>query len=266
MNPTAAQRVAIARHPQRPGTVDIVEHLFTDFFQLRGDRCFGEDAAIYGGIARFHGIPVTVIGTRKGKSLEENLRCNFGMPSPEGYRKALRLMEQAEKFHRPIITLIDTSGAYPGMGAEERGQGEAIARNLLTMSRLTVPILAVITGEGNSGGALALGVADRVLMLENSAYAILSPEGFAAILWKDASRRDEACEVMHLTAPELKAMGVIDEIVPEPEGGAHLAPDILYAALDQALYAQLSALRKQRPSSLVAARYQKFRQMGVPKT
>jgi acetyl-CoA carboxylase carboxyl transferase subunit alpha len=266
MNPTAAQRVAIARHPQRPGTVDFVAHLFTDFFQLRGDRCFGEDAAIYGGIARFHGIPVTVIGTRKGKSLEENLRCNFGMPSPEGYRKALRLMEQAEKFHRPIITFIDTSGAYPGMGAEERGQGEAIARNLLTMSRLTVPILAVITGEGNSGGALALGVADRVLMLENSAYAILSPEGFAAILWKDASRRDEACEVMHITAPELKAMGVIDAIVPEPEGGAHLAPDTLYAALDKALCAQLSALKKQRPSSLVAARYQKFRQMGVPKT
>jgi acetyl-CoA carboxylase carboxyl transferase subunit alpha len=188
------------------------------------------------------------------------------MPSPEGYRKARRLMEQAEKFHRPIITLIDTFGAYPGMGAEERGQGEAIARNLLTMSRLTVPIIAVITGEGNSGGALALGVADRVLMLENGAYAILSPEGFAAILWKDASRKDEACEVMHLTAPELKAMGVIDEIVPEPEGGAHLAPDTLYAVLDKALYEQLSALRKQRPSSLVAARYQKFRQMGVPKT
>jgi acetyl-CoA carboxylase carboxyl transferase subunit alpha len=266
MNLTAAQRVAIARHPQRPGTVDIVENLFTDFLELKGDRCYGEDGAIYGGIGRFHGLPVTVIGTRKGKSLEENLRCNFGMPSPEGYRKARRLMEQAEKFHRPIITLIDTSGAYPGMGAEERGQGEAIARNLLTMSRLKVPIIAVITGEGNSGGALALGVADRVLMLENSAYAILSPEGFAAILWKDAARKDEACEVMHLTAPDLKDLGVIDEIIPEPVGGGHMAPDTLYEALDKALYRQLSELWKQRPSSLVVARYQKFRQMGVPTT
>jgi acetyl-CoA carboxylase carboxyl transferase subunit alpha len=260
---TAAQRVAIARHPQRPGAVDIINNLFTDFFELRGDRCFGEDGAIYGGIGRFHGLPVTVIGTRKGKSLEENLRCNFGMPSPEGYRKARRLMEQAEKFHRPIITLIDTSGAYPGMGAEERGQGEAIARNLLTMSRLRVPILAIITGEGNSGGALALGVGDRVLMLENGAYAILSPEGFAAILWKDASRKEEACEVMHLTAPELKDMGIIDEIIPEPVGGAHGDPGSLYEALDRAIYRNLSELLKERPDSLVSNRYQKFRTMGT---
>jgi acetyl-CoA carboxylase carboxyl transferase subunit alpha len=261
---TAAQRVTIARHPQRPGTVDFVENLFTDFFELKGDRCFGEDGAIYGGIARFHGIPVTVIGTRKGKSLEENLQCNFGMPNPEGYRKARRLMEQAEKFRRPILTFIHTAGAYPGMGAEERGQGEAIAKNLLTMSRLTVPIIAVITGEGNSGGALALGVADRVLMLENAAYAILSPEGFAAILWKDASRRDEACEAMHLTAPELKELGIIDEIIPEPDGGAHLAKKIVYDALDSALVRHLSALLKESRSSLTASRYQKFRQMGVP--
>lgn len=262
--PTAAQKVAIARHPQRPGVRDYINALFTDFFELKGDRCFGEDGAVYGGISKFHGVPVTVIGTRKGKTLEENLSCNFGMPNPEGYRKARRLMEQAEKFGRPIITLIDTAGAYPGMGAEERGQGEAIAKNLLVMSRLTVPIIAVLIGEGNSGGALALGVADRVLMLENAVYAILSPEGFAAILWKDAARRDEACEQMRLTAPDLRALGVIDRIVPEPEGGAHLRPEAVYTALDQALTSELSALMRKSSDSLVAERYQKFRQMGVP--
>ena len=185
---TAAQRVAIARHPQRPNITDYIQALFTDFFEQKGDRLCGEDAAILGGVALYHGRPVTVIGTRKGKTLEENLKCNFGMPNPEGYRKALRLMRQAEKFRRPILTFIDTSGAYPGLEAEAHGQGEAIAWNLYEMSRLTVPVIALITGEGNSGGALALAVADRVLMLEHSVYAILSPEGFASILWKDAGR------------------------------------------------------------------------------
>ena len=261
---TAAERVALARHPQRPNITDYIDGLFTDFFEQRGDRACREDPAILGGIALFHGRPVTVIGTRKGKTLEENLRCNFGMPGPEGYRKALRLMKQAEKFRRPIFTFIDTAGAYPGLEAEEHGQGEAIARNLFEMSRLTVPVIAVVTGEGNSGGALALAVADRVLMLENAVYAILSPEGFASILWKDAGRHEEACELMQLTAPDLKRLGVIDEIVPEPEGGAHLAPQIALRALDEALERALGALCRQSGEALAAARYQKFRQMGTP--
>lgn len=260
---TAAQRVAIARHPQRPNIDDYIEALFPHFFQMRGDRLCGEDEAIIGGVALFHGRPVTVIGTRKGKTLEENLRSNFGMPNPEGYRKALRLMRQAEKFNRPIITFIDTSGAYPGMQAEEHGQGEAIARNLYEMSRLTVPVIAVITGEGNSGGALALGVANRVLMLENAVYAILSPEGFASILWKDASRHEEACELMKMTAPELKRLGVIDEIIPEPAGGAHLAPEIAFREVERGITEHLAQLSRQKGSALAADRYQKFRKMGA---
>ena len=260
---TAAERVAVARHPQRPNITDYIDGLFTDFFAQRGDRLFGEDGAILGGVALFHGRPVTVIGTRKGRTAEENLKCNFGMPEPEGYRKALRLMRQAEKFHRPVITFVDTSGAYPGIGAEERGQGEAIARNLMEMSQLTVPVIAVITGEGNSGGALALGVADRVLMLENAVYAILSPEGFASILWKDASRHEEACELMKLTAPDLLSLGVIDDIIPEPEGGAHLAPVIALRQVDRALSRHLAELDKESGKSLAAARYQKFRKMGA---
>lgn len=261
---TPAQRVAVARHPERPNIEDVMQGLFTDFFIQRGDRCAGEDESILGGIARFHGQPVTVIGTRKGRTLEENLRYNFGMPSPEGYRKALRLMRQAEKFHRPIFTIIDTPGAYPGMKAEERGQGEAIARNLMEMSRLSTPIVATIIGEGNSGGALALGVADRVLMLENAVYSILSPEGFATILWKDSSRHEEACELMQLTAPDLKRLGVIDEIISEPAGGAHLAPDIALRELDGALERALKELSRKSGAALVALRYQKFRQMGIP--
>ncbi len=260
---TAAQRVAIARDPQRPGITDYISALFTDFFEQKGDRLCGEDAAILGGVALFHGRPVTVIGTRKGKTLEENLKCNFGMPNPEGYRKALRLMRQAEKFRRPVLTFIDTSGAYPGLEAEARGQGEAIARNLMEMSRLTVPIIATITGEGNSGGALALGVADRVLMLENAVYAILSPEGFASILWKDASRSSEACDLMKLTAPDLKALGVIDDIIPEPEGGAHQAPAIAMRQVDLYLSRCLAELEKEKGPALAAARYQKFRKMGA---
>ena len=260
---TAAERVAIARHPQRPNITDFIGALFTDFFEQRGDRLAGEDAAILGGVALYHGRPVTVIGTRKGKTLEENLKCNFGMPNPEGYRKALRLMRQAEKFRRPVITLIDTSGAYPGLEAEARGQGEAIARNLMEMSRLTVPVIAIITGEGNSGGALALGVANRVLMMENSIYAILSPEGFASILWKDAGRSAEACDMMKLTAPDLMRLGVIDDIIPEPEGGAHTAPVQAIRQVDRCLQRHLAALAKENGPALAAARYQKFRKMGA---
>ena len=262
---TAAERVAIARHPQRPNITDYIDALFTDFFEQRGDRACREDAAILGGVALFHGRPVTVIGTRKGKTLEENLRCNFGMPGPEGYRKALRLMRQAEKFRRPIFTFIDTSGAYPGLEAEERGQGEAIARNLFEMSRLTVPVIAVVTGEGNSGGALALAVADRVLMLENAVYAILSPEGFASILWKDAQRSGEAAGLMKLTAPELQALGVIDDIIPEPDGGAHTAPAQAIREVDRALRRHLAALSRESGAALANQRYQKFRLMGAGK-
>ena len=258
---TAAQRVAIARHPQRPNITDYIQALFTDFFEQKGDRLCGEDAAILGGVALYHGRPVTVIGTRKGKTLEENLKCNFGMPNPEGYRKALRLMRQAEKFRRPILTFIDTSGAYPGLEAEAHGQGEAIARNLYEMSRLTVPVIALITGAGNSGGALALGVANRVLMLENSVYAILSPEGFASILWKDASRADEAAGVMKLTADDLLHLDVVDQVIPEPEGGAHVDPRPVYTAVDKAITRHLSQLSREK--DLAAHRYQKFRAMGA---
>ena len=260
---TAAARVAIARHPQRPNITDYIEALFTDFFEQKGDRLCGEDAAILGGVALYHGRPVTVIGTRKGKTLEENLKCNFGMPNPEGYRKALRLMRQAEKFRRPILTFIDTSGAYPGLEAEARGQGEAIARNLMEMSRLTVPVIALITGEGNSGGALALGVANRVLMLENAVYSVLSPEGFAAILWKDSSRSEEACEVMKLTAADLLELEVVDKVIPEPAGGAHTDPETLYKTLDTVLARELNSLSKLSGAALAAGRYKKFRAMGA---
>lgn len=260
---TAAEKVNIARHPQRPNITDYIDALFTDFFELKGDRLFREDGAVLGGIALYHGRPVTVIGTRKGRTAEENIHCNFGMPNPEGYRKALRLMQQAEKFGRPIITFIDTSGAYPGIEAEEHGQGEAIARNLMEMSRLTVPIISVITGEGNSGGALALGVADRVLMMENAVYAVLSPEGFATILWKDASKKEEACELMKLTAPDLLKLGVIDDIIDEPEGGAHNAPDEAFTYIDAAIGIHLSELLEKKGSTLVNERYKKFRKMGT---
>ena len=259
---TAAERVALARHPQRPNITDYIDGLFTDFFEQRGDRACREDPAILGGIALFHGRPVTVIGTRKGKTLEENLRCNFGMPGPEGYRKALRLMKQAEKFRRPIFTFIDTAGAYPGLEAEEHGQGEAIARNLFEMSRLTVPVIAVVTGEGNSGGALALAVADRVLMMENAVYAILSPEGFASILWKDAQRSGEAAELMKLTAPELKKLGVIDGIVREPEGGAQTNHGEMLRSMDRVLLRELTPLLKESGTALAEQRCRKFRAMG----
>ena len=259
---TAEDRVFLARHPARPHIDEIVNTLFTDFFEQCGDRQCKEDPAILGGVALFHGVPVTVIGHRKGSTLEENLRCNFGMPGPEGYRKALRLMKQAEKFGRPILTFIDTPGAYPGRDAEERGQGEAIARNLMEMSGLTVPVIAVVTGEGSSGGALALGVADRILMLENAVYSVLSPEGFASILWKDASRSGEACEIMKLTAQDLYRAGIVEQVIPEPTGGAQRGHGALLRSLDVALWAQLRSLSRLSGKALAEQRYQKYRQMG----
>ena len=259
---TAEDRVFLARHPARPHIDEIVDALFTDFFEQRGDRQCKEDAAILGGVALFHGMPVTVIGHRKGTTLEENLACNFGMPGPEGYRKALRLMKQAEKFGRPILTFIDTPGAYPGKDAEERGQGEAIARNLMEMSGLTVPVIAVVTGEGSSGGALALGVANRILMLENAVYSVLSPEGFASILWKDSSRSGEACEIMKLTAQDLYNDGIVEQVIPEPVGGAQRGHAALFASLDAALRTNLRELCRLSGHQLADQRYQKYRQIG----
>lgn len=256
---SAADRVYLARHLKRPHIDDFIEHLFTDFFEQKGDHLYDEDASIYGGIARYKGMPVTVLGHRKGRTMEENIRYNFGMPRPEGYRKALRLMEQAEKFGRPIITFVDTPGAYPGMEAEEHGQGEAIARNLAAMSSLHVPVIAVVTGEGNSGGALAISVANQILMLENAVYSVLSPEGFASILWKDAGRHEEACEVMKLTARDLREAGVADHLIPEPLGGAQTDPERLYASLDIVLEKSLNDLLKLSPEEVRKQRHEKYR-------
>jgi len=256
---SAADRVYLARHPKRPHIDDFIEHLFTDFFEQKGDHLYDEDASIYGGIARYKGMPVTILGHRKGRTMEENIRYNFGMPRPEGYRKALRLMEQAEKFGRPIITFVDTPGAYPGMEAEEHGQGEAIARNLAAMSSLHVPVIAVVTGEGNSGGALAISVANQILMLENAVYSVLSPEGFASILWRDASRHEEACEVMKLTARDLREAGVADHLIPEPLGGAQTDPERLYASLDIVLEKSLNDLLKLSPEEVRKQRQEKYR-------
>ena len=260
---TAAQRVAIARHPGRPGVAEIIDALFTDFFEQRGDRSSTDDPSIMGGIARFHGRPVTVLGNRKGADIEERVACNFGMASPEGYRKAQRIMLAAQEFGRPILTFVDTSGAYPGLEAEEHGQGEAIARSIELMSSLTVPVISVICGEGGSGGALALAVGNRVIMLENAVYSVLSPEGFASILWKDSSRADEACEVMKLTADDLLELGIIDGIIPEPAGGAHENATALFQVLDTQLTRELEALSKMSPTALANDRYRKFRAMGA---
>lgn len=256
------EKVFLARHAKRPHIDDFIDGLFTDFFEQKGDHLFDEDKSIYGGIAKFHGIPVTVVGHRKGHSMEENMEYNFGMPCPEGYRKALRLMNQAEKFGRPIITFIDTPGAYPGMEAEEHGQGEAIAMNLAKMSQYHVPVISVVTGEGNSGGALAIGVANRVLMLENAVYSILSPEGFASILWKDSGRHKEACKLMKLTADDLLEAGVADVIVREPLGGAQRDYGLVMKNLDEALFNNLMDLRKLSPSELKADRQMKYRKIG----
>lgn len=259
---TAADRVFLARHQGRPRIDEYIDELFTDFFEQRGDRQCSDDQSILGGIARYKGIPVTVIGHRKGSTLEENMRFRFGMPEPDGYRKALRLMRQAEKFGRPIITFIDTPGAYPGKEAEERGQGEAIARNLAEMSGLTVPIISVVTGEGSSGGALGLGVANHILMLENAVYSVLSPEGFASILWKDSSRSGEACDIMKLTAQDLLEDGVVEEVIPEPLGGAQRDHKQLFTALDAALERHLTQLCKMNGKALAEQRYKKYRQIG----
>ena len=259
---SAIERVQLARHPQRPYTLDYIQRAFTDFIQLHGDRCFRDDQAVVGGWARLDGQSVMVIGQQKGRDMKENLRRNFGMPHPEGYRKALRLMEQADKFGRPVVTLVDTPGAYPGIGAEERGQAEAIARNLREMARLTVPVVAVVIGEGGSGGALALGVADRVLMFENSVYSVISPEGCAAILWKTAEARDKAAEALKLTAADLAALDVIDEVIPEPPGGAHTDWDEAARRLRGAVVRHLDELRALSPDELRRRRWQKFEAMG----
>ena len=255
-------RVQVARHPERPTTLDYINKIFTDFIELHGDRVYGDDAAIVGGIAAFNGQPVTIIGHQRGKSTKENIRRNFGMPHPEGYRKALRLMYQAEKFGRPIICFIDTKGAYPGKAAEERGQSEAIARNLFEMAGLRVPIISVVIGEGGSGGALALGVANKILMLENSTYSVISPEGAASILWKDATLAKQAAEAMKITALDLKEMGIIDDIIPEVAGGAHKNLEQQVMMMQQCLIDVLAELNPLSPEQLVEARYEKFRQIG----
>jgi acetyl-CoA carboxylase carboxyl transferase subunit alpha len=263
---TPVERVQLARHQKRPYTLDYIERTFTDFMELHGDRAFRDDEAIVGGWARLDGQAVMLIGHQKGRDMKENLRRNFGMPHPEGYRKALRLMLLAEKFGRPIVTLIDTPGAYPGIGAEERGQAEAIARNLREMARLHVPIVAVVIGEGGSGGALALGVADRILMLENSIYSVISPEGCAAILWKTAAAKDQAAAALKLTAADLAQLEIVDEVVSEPMGGAHTDWDTTADALREALTRQLAELSALDADALRRARWQKFEAMGAWQT
>ena len=258
---TAWDRVTCARQLERPKSLDYIENIFTDFIELHGDRCFGDDKSIIGGIAMLENVPVTVIGEQKGKSAKENIERNFGMPNPEGYRKALRLMEQAEKFHRPVITFIDTPGAYPGMGAEERGQGEAIAKSIMKMSSLKVPIICVVIGEGSSGGALAIGVGDKVVMLENSVYSILSPEGFASILYKDSSKAKEAAENMKMTAEDLKELKVMDKIIKEPEGGAQNNFEDVVDSLKKYLVKELKGLSKKSTEKLLEERYEKFRKI-----
>jgi acetyl-CoA carboxylase carboxyl transferase subunit alpha len=262
-NLTPLQRVMVARHPRRPYTLDYLSTIFTDFIEMHGDRLFRDDPAIVGGWARLAGVSVMVIGHQKGRDTKENLKRNFGMPHPEGYRKALRLMETAAKFSAPVVTLIVTPGAYPGIGAEERGQSEALARNILEMAALETPIVTCVIGEGGSGGALALGVADRVLMLENSVYSVISPEGCAAILWKDASQRERAAESLKVTAADLLRLKLIDEVIPEPVGGAHIDPDATGESLREALIRHVTELRKIRPEKLVKRRAEKYAAMGA---
>jgi acetyl-CoA carboxylase carboxyl transferase subunit alpha len=259
---SAWQISQVARHPQRPYTLDYIEYLFTDFEELHGDRAYADDPAIVGGLARFEGIPVMVIGHQKGRDVKERQYRNFGMPRPEGYRKALRLFKMAEKFGLPIITLIDTPGAYPGIGAEERGQSEAIARNLYVMSELKTPILGVVIGEGGSGGALALGVVDQLIMLQYSTYSVISPEGCASILWKSASKAPEAAETLGITADRLKVLGLVDVIVTEPLGGAHRNIEATMESMRRALKTELAALQKKSTEKLLAARYERLMGYG----
>ena len=261
-NPTRWQRVQLARHPRRPYTLDYLERIAEDFQELHGDRRFADDRALVGGLARIEGRPCMIIGHQKGRNTSENLARNFGMPNPEGYRKALRLMKLAEKFHLPVITFIDTPGAYPGLGAEERGQAEAIARNLYEMAGLRTPFIALVIGEGGSGGALALGVADRVLILENSIYSVISPEGCSSILFKDAAHAEQMADSLRLTAADLKDLGIVDEIVPEPQAGAHTDYDRVAEQVKQALLRNLEQLDGLDAETLVEQRIDKFSVMG----
>jgi len=260
---TPWQKTQVARHQDRPYIEDYVSRIMTDFIEMHGDRAFADDPAIVGGMAWFDGNPVVVVGQSKGRTTREKIRRNFGMPHPEGYRKALRLMKYAERFGKPVITFIDTAGAYPGIGAEERGQAEAIARNLFEMSRLRVPVIAVVTGEGGSGGALALGVGNRVLMFEHAIYSVISPEGCAAILWNDGSKTSTAADILKLTAGDLVSMGIADEAIPEPPGGAQRDPDTAADSLAAALRKHLAELSGMGPEELVEDRFRKFRKMGV---
>jgi acetyl-CoA carboxylase carboxyl transferase subunit alpha len=261
-NKTAWERLTLARMIERPTALDYIERIFDCFMEFHGDRHFGDDPSVVCGIALLEGNPVTIVAHQKGRDTAENIKRNFGSPHPEGYRKGLRLMKQAEKFNRPIVCLIDTPGAFCGMGAEERGQGEAIAKNLIEMSDLKVPIVSIVIGEGGSGGALAFAVADEVWMLENSIYSILSPEGFASILWKDASRAKEASEIMKITAKDLKDYGIIDRIIKEPSGGAHKDVDKMATSIKKELINSIGILKKQSVEELIAKRYDKFRNMG----
>jgi acetyl-CoA carboxylase carboxyl transferase subunit alpha len=256
------QRAQIARHPQRPYLTDYIPLLFTDFVELHGDRAFGDDRALIAGLAKFKGRAVAVIGQQKGRDTKQRVIRNFGQPKPEGYRKALRVMQLAAKFGRPILTFVDTPGAYPGIDAEERGQGEAIARNLREMARLPVPVIVTVTGEGGSGGALAIAVGDRVNILENGFYSVISPEGCASIIWRDSAKAETAAEAMKITATDLKELGIVDEIVKEPEGGAHTDLEAAAQFLDEVLDRQLVELTSEPIKALVDARYKKFRQMG----
>jgi acetyl-CoA carboxylase carboxyl transferase subunit alpha len=258
----AWHKTELARHSQRPFTLDYVEKIFTDWSEIHGDRSFGDDPAIICGMARYHGSDVMVIGHQKGRDTKQRVFRNFGQANPEGYRKALRCMKMAEKFGRPILTFVDTPGAYPGLGAEERGQAEAIARNLREMARLGVPIITTITGEGGSGGALALAVADRVLMMENAVYSVISPEGCASIMWRDASKKETAAQALRITAPDMKELGVIDEIISEPDGGAHLDHEAAATQVDNVLHRHFTELKSKSSSELIDQRYTKFRQMA----
>lgn len=261
-NLTPWQRVLIARHPQRPYTLDYIAAIMTDFVELHGDRAFADDKALIGGLARLDGIKVMVMGHQKGRDIKENLKRNFGCAHPEGYRKALRLMQTAEKFHVPIVIFIDTPGAYPGIGAEERGQAQAIALNLREMTSIAVPIVATVIGEGGSGGALGIGVADRVCVLENAYYSVISPEGCAAILWKSAAKAPEAAEVLKLNAHQLLKFGIIDEVVAEPLGGAHRDPQQMSRNLKEAVLRNLKQLQSLNKEDLLKARYKKYRSIG----
>jgi len=260
---TPWQRCQIARHHERPYTLDYIDAIFTSFTQLHGDRRFADDPAVVAGFALLDGEPVAVVGHQKGRDTNEKLRRNFGMPRPEGYRKAMRIMRLAARFRRPIISFVDTPGAYPGIHAEERGQAEAIANNLIEMARLPVPIVVVVTGEGGSGGALALGIGDRILMLEHAIYSVISPEGCAAILWKDQGRAEDAARALRLTARDLRHFSVVDEILSEPPGGAHLDPRAAAETVGTAIRRHLRQLRKLKPEPLLARRYKKYRALGV---